>query len=120
MALRINGAVSAKDVADARQQARVLKTAVAGRHPSAQVEIKAGTLKSILKVVDAVSVELLERGSRHSSDVTSVGHAADRKGISASAQGSFSQPAVAGRGHGLPTQACPPAASGPRPSNRAG
>jgi excisionase family DNA binding protein len=60
MALRINGAVSAKDVADARQQARVLKTAVVGRHPSAQVEIKAGTLKSILKVVDAVSVELLE------------------------------------------------------------
>lgn len=61
MGARIEAAVSAKDVADARRKARALRSRVAGRRPDAKVEVDAGTLKSILKVLDAVSLPPLPR-----------------------------------------------------------
>lgn len=51
---RIEVAVSAKDVADARRTARALRSRVAGRRSDAKVEVDAGTLKTILRVIDAV------------------------------------------------------------------
>ncbi len=62
MTARIEVAVSAKDVADARRKARALRARVAGRRSNTTVEVDAGTLKSILKVVDAVSLPLTRRG----------------------------------------------------------
>jgi hypothetical protein len=61
MTTRIEVAMSAKDVADARRKARALRTRVAGRRSNTKVEVDAGALKSILKVVDAVSVPLTPR-----------------------------------------------------------
>jgi hypothetical protein len=62
MTTQIEVAVSAKDVADARRQARTLRARVAGRRSNTKVEVDAGALKSILKVVDAVSLPLTSRG----------------------------------------------------------
>ena len=61
MTAQIEVAVSAKDIADARRKARALRARVAGRRSNAKVEVDAGTLKSILKVVDAVSLPLTSR-----------------------------------------------------------
>jgi len=58
---QIEVAVSAKDIADARRKARALRARVAGRRSNTKVEVDAGTLKSILKVVDAVSLPLTPR-----------------------------------------------------------
>ena len=55
MASQIEVAVSSKDVADARRKARALRSRVAGRRSDAKIEVDAGTIKIILKVVDAVS-----------------------------------------------------------------
>jgi excisionase family DNA binding protein len=55
MASQIEVAVSPKDVADARRKARALRSRVAGRRSDAKIEVDAGTIKIILKVVDAVS-----------------------------------------------------------------
>jgi hypothetical protein len=55
-------AVSAKDVADARRKARALRARVAGTRSNTKVEVDAGTLKSILKVFDAVSLPLTPGG----------------------------------------------------------
>jgi len=48
-------ALNAKDIADARQEAKALRARLARRRPNAKVEVDAGTLMSILKVVDAVA-----------------------------------------------------------------
>ena len=55
MAAQIQVALNAKDIADARREARALRARVARRRSNTKVEVDAGTLKSILKVVDAVS-----------------------------------------------------------------
>jgi excisionase family DNA binding protein len=55
MASQIEVAVSPKDVADARRKARALRSRVAGRRSDAMIEVDAGTIKLILKVVDAVA-----------------------------------------------------------------
>jgi hypothetical protein len=57
-AAQIQVALNAKDIADARREARALRARVARRRSSTKVEVDAGTLKSILKVVDAVSSQL--------------------------------------------------------------
>jgi hypothetical protein len=56
MTARIDAAISAKDIADARRKARALRPRVAGRRADAKVNVDAGTLQSILKVIDAVSL----------------------------------------------------------------
>jgi DNA-directed RNA polymerase specialized sigma24 family protein len=61
MAARIEVAVNAEDVADARRKAQALRARVAGKRSNAKVEVDAGALKSILKVVDAVSSQLPRR-----------------------------------------------------------
>ena len=58
MTARIEVAMSARDVAEARRKARALRARVVGRRSNTKVEVDAGTLKSILKVVDAVSLPL--------------------------------------------------------------
>jgi hypothetical protein len=62
MTAQIEVAVSAEDVADARRKARALRARVAGRRSNTTVAVDAGTLRSILKVVDAVSLPLTPRG----------------------------------------------------------
>jgi hypothetical protein len=62
MAAQIQVALSAKDIADARREARALRARVARRRSNTKVEVDAGTLKSILKVVDAVSSQLPRGG----------------------------------------------------------
>jgi hypothetical protein len=57
MTTQIAAAVSAKDIADARRKARALRSRVAGRRSNTKVEVDAGTLKSILKIIDAVSLQ---------------------------------------------------------------
>jgi hypothetical protein len=57
MSSLIAAQVSAKDVADARRKARALRARVAGRRSNTKVEVDAGTLKSILKVIDAVALQ---------------------------------------------------------------
>jgi hypothetical protein len=55
MTTRIEAAVSAKDVADARRKARALRRRVMGRRSNIKIEVDAGTLQSLLKVIEAVS-----------------------------------------------------------------
>jgi len=55
---QIRVALNAKEIADARREARALRARVARRRSNTKVEVDAGTLKSILKVVDAVSLQL--------------------------------------------------------------
>lgn len=62
MAAQIQVALNAKDIADARREARALRARVARRRSNTKVEVDAGTLKSILKVVDAVSSQLPRSG----------------------------------------------------------
>jgi hypothetical protein len=62
MAAQIRVALNAKDIADARREARALRARVARRRSNTKVEVDAGTLKSILKVVDAVSLHLPRGG----------------------------------------------------------
>jgi hypothetical protein len=62
MVAQIRVALNAKDVADARREARALRARVARRQSNTKVEVDAGTLKSILKVVDAVSSQLPRGG----------------------------------------------------------
>jgi hypothetical protein len=62
MAIQIQVALNAKDIADARQEARALRARVARRRSNTKVEVDAGTLKSILKVVDAASSQLPRGG----------------------------------------------------------
>jgi predicted DNA-binding transcriptional regulator AlpA len=62
MAAQIQVALNAKDIADARRDARALRARVARRRSNTKVEVDAGTLKSILKVVDAVSSQLPRGG----------------------------------------------------------
>jgi hypothetical protein len=57
MTTQIAVVMSAKDVAEAQRKARALRSRVAGRRSSTKVEVDAGTLKSILKVIDAVSLQ---------------------------------------------------------------
>jgi hypothetical protein len=78
MTAQIEVAVSAKDVADARRKVRALRSRVAGRRSSAKVEVDAGTLKSILKVIDAVSLRPTHRGvANHRTKVVEPTVAAD-------------------------------------------
>ena len=58
MVARIEVTVNARDMADARRKAQVLRARVAGRPSNARLEVDAGVLKSILKLVDAVSSQL--------------------------------------------------------------
>lgn len=58
MTSQIRVALNAKDIADARREAGALRARVARRRSNTKVEVDAGTLKSILKVVDAVSLQL--------------------------------------------------------------
>lgn len=58
MAPQIHVALNAKDIADARREASALRARVMRRRANAKVEVDAATLKSILKVVDAVSSHL--------------------------------------------------------------
>ncbi len=58
MVARIEVAVNAQDVVDARREAQALRARVAGRRADTKVEVDARVLKSILKVVDAVSSQL--------------------------------------------------------------
>jgi hypothetical protein len=62
MATQIQVALNTKDIADARREARALRARVARRRSGTKVEVDAGTLKSILKVVDAVSSQLPRGG----------------------------------------------------------
>jgi hypothetical protein len=62
MAAEIQVALNAKDIADARRGARALRARVARRRSNTKVEVDAGALKSILKVVDAVSSQLPRGG----------------------------------------------------------
>jgi hypothetical protein len=62
MAAQIRAALNAKDIADARREARALRARVARRRSNTKVEVDAGTLKSILKVVEAVSSQLPRGG----------------------------------------------------------
>ena len=55
MTTQIEVAITARDIADAQRKARTLRTRMAGRRSTAKVEVEAGMLKSILKVIDAVS-----------------------------------------------------------------
>lgn len=54
--------MSAKEIADARRKARALRSRVAGRRSDIKVEVDAGTLQSLLKVIDAVSLRPTHRG----------------------------------------------------------
>lgn len=54
--------LNAKDIADARRDARALRATVARRRLNTKVEVDADTLKSILKVVDAVSAQVPRGG----------------------------------------------------------
>ena len=63
MTSQIRVALNAKDIADARREARALRARVARRRSNTKVEVDAGVLKSILKVVDAVSLQLPHEGS---------------------------------------------------------
>ncbi len=58
MVALIQVALNAKDIADAKREARALRARVARRRSNTKIEVDAGTLKSILKVVDAVSSKL--------------------------------------------------------------
>ena len=62
MTAQIHVALNAKDIANARREARTLRARVARRRSNTKVEVEAGTLKSILKVVDAVSLQLPRGG----------------------------------------------------------
>jgi hypothetical protein len=62
MAAQIRAALNAKDIADARREARALRARVARRRSNTKVEVDAGTLKSILKAVEAVSSQLPRGG----------------------------------------------------------
>lgn len=62
MVAQIRVALNAKDVADATREARALRARVARRQSNTKVEVDAGTLKSILKMVDAVSSQLPRGG----------------------------------------------------------
>jgi hypothetical protein len=73
--------LNAKEIADARREARALRARVARRRSNTKVEVDAGTLKSILKVVDAVSLRLprdnvVVRGISRDAVVVSRGKAA--------------------------------------------
>ena len=58
MAAQIQVALNAKDIADAQRDARVLRARVMRQRATAKVEVEAATLRSLLKVVDAVSSRL--------------------------------------------------------------
>ena len=62
MATQIQVALNAKDIVEARRGARALRARVARRRSNTKVEVDAGTLKSILKIVDAVSSQLPRGG----------------------------------------------------------
>jgi hypothetical protein len=55
MTAQIDKVVSAKEVAEARRKARALRFRVAHRRSSAKIDVDVGTLRVILKVVDAAS-----------------------------------------------------------------
>jgi hypothetical protein len=61
--MTVQAAVNVKDIADAKRKAQALRARVAGRRSNAKVEVDAGTLKAILKVVDAVALKVPDRGS---------------------------------------------------------
>jgi hypothetical protein len=61
--MTVQAAVNAKDIANAKHKAQALRARVAGRRSNAKVEVDAGTLKAILKVVDAVALKVPDRGS---------------------------------------------------------
>ena len=63
MTARIEIAVSAKDIADAKRKVRALRPRVTGRHSNTKVEVDSGTLKSIFKVIDAVSLQRPHRAA---------------------------------------------------------
>jgi hypothetical protein len=63
MTIQIEAAVSAKDVTDARRKARALRRRIKGRRGDIKIEVDAGTLQSLLKVIDAVSLRPTHRGS---------------------------------------------------------
>jgi hypothetical protein len=62
MVAQIQVALNVEDIADARREARALRARVARRRSNTKVEVDAGTLKSILKVVDVVSSQLPRDG----------------------------------------------------------
>jgi hypothetical protein len=62
MTAQIRVALNARDIADVRRKAKALRARVARRRSNTKVEVDAGTLKSILKVVDAVSSRLPRGG----------------------------------------------------------
>jgi hypothetical protein len=55
MTAQTDKVVSAKEVAEARRKARALRSRVAYRRSSAKIDVDVGTLRVILKVVDAAS-----------------------------------------------------------------
>jgi hypothetical protein len=55
MTVQIDQVVSAKEIAEARQKARALRSRVAHRRSDAKIDVDVGTLRVFLKVVDAVS-----------------------------------------------------------------
>lgn len=62
MVAQIQAALNAKDIADAMREVRALRARLARRRSNTKIEVDAGTLKSILKVVDAVSSQLPRGG----------------------------------------------------------
>lgn len=58
MVAQIRVALNAEDILDARRKAKALRARVARRRSDTKVEVDAGTLKSILKIVDAASSQL--------------------------------------------------------------
>ncbi len=55
MTTQIDQVVSAKEIAEARRKARALRSRVAHRRSDVKIDVDVGTLKVILKVVDATS-----------------------------------------------------------------
>jgi hypothetical protein len=79
---QIEKVVSAKEVAEARRKARVLRSRVAHRRSNAKIDVDVGTLRVILKVVGAASsggAAIQFQGSEHvpASDEISPQEAAD-------------------------------------------
>ena len=56
MTARIEVAASGQEISDAQREARALHPRIAGRQPGDQVKVNAGTLRAILRLVDAVSL----------------------------------------------------------------
>jgi hypothetical protein len=82
MTAQIDQVVSAKEIAEARRKARALRSRVAHRRSDAKIDVDVGTLRIILKVVDATSprdVGTKSKGSEQtsSSDEISPQEAAD-------------------------------------------